>query len=55
MRLVFALVDIAIADARIAISEAEYTYKFWRPVTALNANPDGTVTNKLLLLGRLCL
>ncbi len=43
--LVFALVDIAIADARIAISEAKYTYKFWRPVTALNANPDGTVTN----------
>jgi hypothetical protein len=39
------LVDIAIADARIAISEAKYTYKFWRPVTALNANPDGTVTN----------
>ena len=43
--LVFALVDIAVADSRIAIWDAKYTYKFWRPVTALNANPDGTVTN----------
>jgi hypothetical protein len=43
--LVFALVDIAVADARIAVWDAKYTYKFWRPVTALNANPNGTVTN----------
>jgi len=43
--LVFALVDIAAADARIAVWDAKYTYLFWRPVTALNANPDGTVTN----------
>ena len=41
----FALTDIAVADARIAIWHAKYTYLFWRPVTALNANPDGSVTN----------
>lgn len=46
--LLFALVDIAAADARIAIWDAKYTYLFWRPVTALNANPDGSVTNGYL-------
>lgn len=43
--LLFVLVDIAVADSRIAIWDAKYTYLFWRPVTSLNANPDGTVTN----------
>jgi hypothetical protein len=43
--LIFVLTDIAEADARIAIWDAKYYYLFWRPVTALNANPDGTVTN----------
>ncbi len=43
--LLFALVDVAVADARIAIWDAKYTFKFWRPITALNANPDGSVTN----------
>ncbi len=43
--LLFALVDIAVADARIAIWDAKYEYRFWRPVTALNANEDGSVTN----------
>jgi len=43
--LAFALTDIAVADARIADWDAKYTYLFWRPVTALNANPDGSVTN----------
>ena len=43
--LLFALVDIAVADSRIAIWDAKYAYLYWRPVTALNANPDGTVTN----------
>jgi hypothetical protein len=43
--LLFVLVDIAVADARIAIWDAKYTYLFWRPVTSLNASPDGTVTN----------
>jgi hypothetical protein len=43
--LVLVLTDAAEADARIAIWDAKYTYLFWRPVTALNANPDGSVTN----------
>lgn len=43
--LAFALTDIAAADARIAVWDAKYTYRFWRPVTALNANPDGSVTD----------
>ncbi len=43
--LVFALADIAEADARIAIWDAKYFYLFWRPVTALNADADGVVTN----------
>src|SRR5205085_6692476 len=41
--LLFLLTDVAIADARIAVWEAKYTYRFWRPVTALNADPDGLV------------
>jgi hypothetical protein len=43
--LLFALVDIAVADSRIAIWDAKYAYLYWRPVTALNASPNGTVTN----------
>jgi membrane-associated phospholipid phosphatase len=43
--LLFVLTDIAAADARIAVWDAKYTYLFWRPVTALNANADGSVTN----------
>lgn len=43
--LLFALTDIAVADARIAVWDAKYTYLFWRAVTALNASADGTVTN----------
>jgi hypothetical protein len=43
--LIFVLTDIAEADARIAIWDAKYTYLFWRPVTALNADQNGTVTN----------
>jgi hypothetical protein len=43
--LIFLLTDIAEADARIAIWDAKYTYLFWRPVTALNADKAGVVTN----------
>jgi len=43
--LIFALVDIAEADARIEVWAAKYKYLFWRPVTALNAGADGSVTN----------
>lgn len=43
--LIFLLTDIAEADARLAIWDGKYGYLFWRPVTALNANADGSVTN----------
>lgn len=43
--LLFALVDTAVADARIAIWQGKYRYAFWRPVTALNADRDGVVRN----------
>lgn len=43
--LAFALTDIAEADARIAIWDGKYAYLMWRPVTALNADADGRVTN----------
>lgn len=42
--LIFALVDIAEADARIEVWGGKYTYLFWRPVTALNADSAGNVT-----------
>ncbi len=44
--LIFLLTDIAEADARIAIWDAKYKYLFWRPVTALNADADGSVSNQ---------
>ena len=43
--LVFLLTDLAEADARIVLFDAKYYYLFWRPVTALNADVDGSVTN----------
>ncbi len=41
--LIFALVDIAEADARIETWGGKYKYLGWRPVTALNAEADGSV------------
>lgn len=41
--LIFALVDIAAADARIEVWGGKYGYLFWRPVTSLNAEADGSV------------
>lgn len=41
----FALLGNALADARFAAFESKYTQKFWRPITALNADADGAVTN----------
>jgi hypothetical protein len=41
----FALLDNAVADARIGAWTSKYEQKFWRPVTSANANPDGSVTN----------
>ena len=38
----FALLNVAIADAAIGVFEAKYTYRFWRPVTAIRrAGEDG--------------
>jgi membrane-associated phospholipid phosphatase len=38
----FALVNLAQADAMIAVWDAKYTYNFWRPVTAIRAaDTDG--------------
>jgi hypothetical protein len=41
--LIFVLVDIAEADARIEIWGGKYKYLAWRPVTALNAEEDSSV------------
>ena len=41
----FALLANAVADARIAAFASKYEQKFWRPITALNADADGAVTN----------
>ena len=41
--LIFALTDIAEADARIEVWGGKYAYLFWRPVTSLNAEADGSV------------
>ncbi len=41
----FALLDNTVADARIAAFSSKYDQKFWRPITALNAGADGSVTN----------
>jgi len=41
----FAALDNALADARIAAFQSKYDLVFWRPITALNANSDGSVTN----------
>ena len=43
--LLFATLDIAIADTRIAEWDAKYFYLAWRPITALNADGTGAVTN----------
>jgi hypothetical protein len=41
--LIFALTDIAAADARIEVWGGKYGYLFWRPVTSLNADSAGKV------------
>jgi hypothetical protein len=38
----FALAEMAAADAYIAVFDAKYTYNFWRPITAIrNGDKDG--------------
>jgi hypothetical protein len=41
----FAELDTALADVRIALWAAKYRNNYWRPVTALNADINGAVTN----------
>ena len=38
----FALAEMAAADAYIAVFDAKYTFNFWRPITAMR-NGDGTM------------
>jgi len=40
----FALLNNTLADARIAAWQSKYDLVFWRPITAINANPDGSAT-----------
>ncbi|HVM96251.1 MAG TPA: hypothetical protein VMT89_07670, partial [Candidatus Acidoferrales bacterium] len=37
-----ALVNVAMADAAIAVWESKYYYQFWRPVTAIRESDPGT-------------
>jgi hypothetical protein len=39
----FAVLDNALADARIATWQAKYDIDFWRPITAINADSTGNV------------
>jgi hypothetical protein len=41
----FAVLDNALADARIAAWQSKYDLAFWRPITAINANSDGSVSD----------
>src|SRR6185436_3223313 len=38
----YALVNVAMADAGIAIWESKFFYKFWRPVTGIRESDEGT-------------
>jgi hypothetical protein len=38
----FAALDVSLADTVIAFYDAKYTYKFWRPVTAIRSAGDST-------------
>jgi hypothetical protein len=41
----FALLNVALADASVSVFEAKYAFDFWRPVTAIrNADLDGNAS-----------
>lgn len=45
---VFALLNLAMADAAIACWDAKYRYQFWRPITAItNADLDGNPATEI--------
>lgn len=41
----FAALDSAVADARIAAWQSKYDLAFWRPITAINADAAGATTS----------
>ncbi|WP_347985804.1 vanadium-dependent haloperoxidase [Methylomonas sp. AM2-LC] len=41
----FAALDNALADSRIATWQAKYDLDFWRPITAINADANGNVAS----------
>jgi membrane-associated phospholipid phosphatase len=41
----FAELNVAIADAAIAVADAKYNYRFWRPVTAIREGAAGAPPN----------
>jgi hypothetical protein len=41
----FAELNVAIADAAIAVADAKYNYRFWRPVSAIREGGAGTPAN----------
>ena len=44
----FALLNVALADASVSVFEAKYAFDFWRPVTAIrNADLDGNARTTL--------
>ena len=44
----FALAEMAAADAYIAVFEAKYTYNFWRPITAIRNGDQHGVVNAMM-------
>ena len=41
----FAELNVAVADAGIAVAEAKYNYRFWRPITAIREGAAGAPAN----------
>jgi hypothetical protein len=42
----YALLNLALADAGIAVWDAKYTYNTWRPVTAIQTDGDGNAQTR---------
>jgi len=41
----FAELNVAIADAGVAVAETKYNYRFWRPITAIREGAAGALPN----------